>query len=145
MDTDCGRGFSTSEFDDYVGQLAFTAWHPQFVVVHNTGVPSLAQRPVGFTQTHIQNLVTYYRYAALERRSSLLYRQNGITGIQSADDAGCAGPSWNAMSWGVETLGDHTIGPLPAPMREHLVACLATLHAAILDVNNLRFHKKRIR
>ena len=56
----CKR-FSPAEFDDDVGHLTFSAWRPQFVVVHNTSVPSLAQRPNGFTQQHIQNLKSLYR------------------------------------------------------------------------------------
>ena len=37
-----GSGFSASDFDSYVKQLTFGAWRPQFVVVHNTQIPSLA-------------------------------------------------------------------------------------------------------
>ena len=38
-----GKGFTADAFRDYVGTLNFSAWRPQFVVVHNTGDPTFAQ------------------------------------------------------------------------------------------------------
>jgi hypothetical protein len=41
--------------------LGWLAWRPSFIVVHNKSTPTLAQRPSGFTQAHMQNFVSYYR------------------------------------------------------------------------------------
>jgi hypothetical protein len=47
------------------------------------------------------------------------------------------------VSWGIETLGDYSTEAFADPIHEHLVACLATLHAVVpLDVSNLHFHKE---
>ena len=37
-----GKGFKPQEFEAYVGTLLFSAWRPQFVVLHNTAAPTLA-------------------------------------------------------------------------------------------------------
>jgi hypothetical protein len=56
-----GKSFNAVGFDSYCHTLSWNQWRPQFIVVHNTAIPSLAQRPNGFTQTHIDNLVSFYR------------------------------------------------------------------------------------
>ena len=56
-----GMGFDTISFDIYCKALTWTAWRPSFIVVHNTAIPNLSQRPQGFTRQHMQNLVAYYR------------------------------------------------------------------------------------
>ncbi|HEV3457042.1 MAG TPA: peptidoglycan recognition family protein, partial [Thermoanaerobaculia bacterium] len=139
-----GARFSPAEFDDYVRQLVFTDWRPQFVVVHNTGSPSLADRPAGFTPAHMQNFVHYYRDTqGWSAGPHCFVDQNGIWVFTPLTTTGVHSPSWNSMSWGVETLGDYSTEAFTDPIHEHLVACLATLHAVIpLDVNNLHFHKE---
>lgn len=37
-----GKSFTAETFVTYVAGLSFPAWRPQFVVVHNTGDPTLA-------------------------------------------------------------------------------------------------------
>ncbi|MEA2339317.1 MAG: hypothetical protein QOE82_3324, partial [Thermoanaerobaculia bacterium] len=139
-----GARFSPAEFDDYVRQLVFTTWRPQFVVVHNTGSPTLAERPVGFTPAHIQNLVTYYRDGlGWSAGPHCFVDQNGIWVFTPLTTPGVHSPSWNDKTWGVETLGEYEAEAFTDPIHENLVACLATLHSLIpLDVNNLRFHKE---
>ena len=131
-------------FDDYVRHLIFAAWRPQFVVVHNTGIPTLAQRPQGFTLQQIQGLVSYYRdEPGWSAGPHCFVDQNGIWVFTPLTTSGVHSPSWNAISWGVETLGDYTREAFTEPVRGHLVACLATLHmAAGLDIGTLHFHKE---
>jgi hypothetical protein len=139
-----GARFSSNDFDDYVRHLAFAAWRPQFVVVHNTAVPTLAQRPHGFTQEHMQNLVTFYRdQQHWSAGPHCFIDQNGIWVFTPLNTSGVHSPSWNAISWGIETLGDYMHEPFADPIDAQLVACLATLHmTAGLDVGSLRFHKE---
>src|SRR5436190_1904248 len=37
-----GKGFTASDFSQYVTTVTFNAWRPQFVVLHNTAVPTFA-------------------------------------------------------------------------------------------------------
>ena len=37
-----GRGFTAADFEQYVQTIKLTLWHPQFVVLHNTFIPRLA-------------------------------------------------------------------------------------------------------
>ena len=139
-----GARFSPAEFDDYVAQLDFSAWRPQFVVVHNTGIPALADRPAGYNQAQMQNLVHYYRDTkGWSAGPHCFVDQNGIWVFTPLTTSGVHSPSWNGVSWGIETLGDYSTEAFTDPIHEHLVACLATLHAVVpLDVSNLHFHKE---
>ena len=56
-----GNAYSADGFDSYAHALHWTAWRPSFIVLHNTSVPTLAQRPNGFSKQHILNLEAYYR------------------------------------------------------------------------------------
>jgi N-acetylmuramoyl-L-alanine amidase len=142
-----GKRFFPGEFDEYVKHLSFSAWRPQFVVVHNTSVPRLAQRPNGFTEQHIQNLESFYRdQQKWSAGPHCFVDQNGIWVFTPLTVSGVHSPSWNSISWSVETLGDYTTERFADPVRANLVACLSTLHTAIgLDVHSLRFHKEDIR
>lgn len=56
-----GLSFGPDAFDSYCHGLSWVAWRPSFIAVHNTAAPTLAQRPKGFTDQHIQNLMHYFR------------------------------------------------------------------------------------
>src|SRR5713101_6160100 len=91
-----GRRFSQVEFDDYVKQMGYCPAWVQFVVVHNTAIPSLAQRPHGFTHQHILNLEKYYRDQ--QKWSSgphCFIDQNGIWVFTPLTVTGVHTPSWN--------------------------------------------------
>lgn len=139
-----GARFSPDDFSGYVSHLAFSAWRPQFVVVHNTGSPTLAQRPNGFTNQHIQNLVSFYRdQQGWSAGPHCFVDQNGIWVFTPLTTPGVHSPSWNSISWGVETLGDYTKEVFEDPVRSNLIACLATLHIAVgLEIQTLHFHKE---
>jgi hypothetical protein len=95
-----GARFSPNEFTDYVGHLTFSAWRPQFVVVHNTSSPTLAQRPNGFTDAHIQNLVAFYRdQQHWSAGPHCFIDQNGISVFTPLTVPGVHSPSWNSISW----------------------------------------------
>ena len=56
-----GRNFSPEDFRQYVAGLNWDDWQPGFIVLHNTGEPTLLQRPEGLTYQHILGLEAYYR------------------------------------------------------------------------------------
>jgi hypothetical protein len=56
-----GSSFSAEGFDSYCHALHWPQCRPSFIVLHNTAIPSLAQRPDGLTRQHIANLESFYR------------------------------------------------------------------------------------
>lgn len=143
-----GRSFTPDTFDAYCHGLAWTAWRPSFVALHNTATPNLAQRPNGFTRQHIDNLVGYYRdqqrwkagpHLFIDDRQIWVFTPLTVSGRHS--------PSWNKTALGVEMLGNYASDPFNEGrgkgVRDNAVAALATLHAVLgLDPATLRLHKE---
>ena len=143
-----GRAFSASEFDDYCHTLSWTAWRPAFVVLHNTGSPSLAQRPAGFGPEHMANFVSYYRdqkgwtagpHLFVDDRRIWVFTPLTMSGVHS--------PSYNKAALGVEMLGDFEREPFSsgrgARVRDNAVAALATLHAVLgLEPKTMKLHRE---
>jgi N-acetylmuramoyl-L-alanine amidase CwlA len=103
-----GRPFSPAQFDEYCHDLIWDAWRPTLIVLHNTAVPTLAQRPGGFTEQHIKNLEIYYRdtqkwsagpHLFVDDKNIWVFTPLTMSGVHS--------PSWNKLSIGVEMLGDY--------------------------------------
>ena len=103
-----GLTFTPEEFDGYCHSLRWDAWRPSFIVLHNTAVPSLAQRPSGFTRADIANLEAFYRdkqgwsagpHLFVDDRQIWVFTRLTVSGIHS--------PSWNKLAFGVEMLGDY--------------------------------------
>lgn len=124
-----------------------TDWHPDFVVLHNTGSPTILQRPHGFTAQHMVNLAEYYAGKGWHAGPHFFVDQNGVWAFSRADRPGVHSPSWNQVSWGVEMLGDYDqesfdAGP-GALVQANAVWLLAALHRrAGLDSHTLRLHKE---
>lgn len=143
-----GEAFTSDSFDSYCHNLSWTAWRPSFITLHNTAAPSLAQRPTGFTRTHIKNLETYYRdqkgwkagpHLFIDDKRVWIFTPLTISGVHS--------PSWNKTSIGVEMLGNYASEAFDSgrglAVRRNTVAALATLHAILgLDPRTLRLHKE---
>ena len=143
-----GTSFSPAKFDGYCHQLQWTSWRPSFFVVHNTAVPSLAQRPNGFTEQHIKNLEKFYRdtqkwkagpHLFIDDRKIWVFTPLTLSGTHS--------PSWNKTSIGVEMLGDYELESFDSgrglQVRKNTVAALATLSAILgLDPTTIKLHKE---
>jgi len=57
--------------------------------------------------------------------------------------SGVHSPSWNAISWGVEIVGEYEQETFAGAIKSNAVDALAILHAALgLDPKTLRFHKE---
>jgi hypothetical protein len=130
----------------YLSSLNLTDWKPEFVVLHNTGAPTLAQRPQGFLPQHMINLAEYYSGLGWHAGPHFFCDQNGIWAFSRADRPGVHSPSWNEISWGVEMLGDYdsedfASGP-GALVAENAVFLLAALsQRAGLDSHTMRLHR----
>src|SRR5687768_10933224 len=103
-----GKSFTQDEFDKYCHDLQWTAWRPSFIVLHNTQIPSLVQRPSGFSPTHIKGLETYYKetrkwfagpHHFIDDKKIWVFTPLTVSGTHS--------PSWNKFALGVEMLGDY--------------------------------------
>lgn len=143
-----GLSFDATSFDTYAKSLNWTSWRPSFIVLHNTAVPTLAQRPQGFTRTHIDNLVVYYRdtqkwtagpHLFIDDRQIWVFTPLTVTGRHS--------PSWNALALGIEMLGDYNTDGFDSgrglAVRKNAVAAMASLCGALgLDPDTMRLHKE---
>src|SRR5688500_10506305 len=54
------RPFNFERLREYLKTLDFSRWKPSLIVIHHCAAPSLAQRPKGFIQQHMENLEDYY-------------------------------------------------------------------------------------
>ncbi|NLH99307.1 MAG: N-acetylmuramoyl-L-alanine amidase [Chthonomonadales bacterium] len=142
-----GRRFSDDDFATYVDGLSLSRWKPDFIVLHNTAVPSLAQRPNGFTPQHIQNLHGFYLGKGWSGCPHLFVDQNGIWVLNPLTRKGVHSPSWNAVAWGIEMLGEYGSEPFDtgpgAMVRANAVSALATLcKKGGFAADTIRFHKE---
>jgi hypothetical protein len=143
-----GRSFSTAEFDDYCHTLKWEAWRPQFIVLHNTGSPSLAQRPNGLTREHLANLEGYYRdkqkwsagpHLFIDDKQIWVFTPLTVSGVHS--------PSWNKVALGIEMLGNFETEEFSNgrgfQVRTNTVAAVATLSAILgLDPRSMKIHRE---
>lgn len=142
------KSFTPESFETYCETLAWSAWRPKFIVLHNTGAPSLAQRPQGFTRTHIANLEAYYRddrkwsagpHLFVDDRHIWVFTPLTVSGVHS--------PSWNSIALGLEMLGDYDKDLFDsgrgAAVRDNAVAAMAALSAVLgLDLAGMKLHRE---
>jgi hypothetical protein len=107
-----GKRFTPAAFTAEVQRVAATspAWWGQYPVLHHTAAPSLAQRPNGLTDQHLQNLLDYYQNQLGWSGAPHLFvddREDGIIVFQRLDRRGVHAKSFNASGWGIEMLGDY--------------------------------------
>jgi hypothetical protein len=143
-----GQSFSSNEFDSYCHTLQWTAWRPSFAVVHNTAIPSLAQRPKGFTKQHIVNLEAFYRDKQKWKAGPHLFIDDKqIWVFTPLTVSGTHSPSWNKTALGIEMLGDYEKESFSTgrgqKVRENTIAALATLYAILgVEPETLRIHRE---
>jgi hypothetical protein len=143
-----GQSFTTDAFNDYCHQLQWTTWRPSFVVLHNTAVPTLAQRPIGLTQQHILNLERFYRdeqqwsagpHLFIDDRQIWVFTPLTLSGVHS--------PSWNNRSLGVEMLGNYETESFSSGrglrVRQNTIAALRIIHSVLgIDPNTIKLHRE---
>ncbi len=142
-----GLAFSQDEFDRYCKGLNWPAWRPTFIAVHNTAVPSLAQRPNGFTMQHIRNLEGYYRGMGWRAGPHLFVDDKQIWVFTPLTTTGRHSPGWNNIAIGVEMLGDYETESFNAGrglnVRRNAVSAVASISRRLgLDPDTIRLHKE---
>jgi hypothetical protein len=138
-----GRGFTRAEFGEYVSTLQLTRWAPDFVVLHNTQDPTLAQWHEADGAIRMAGFAKYYAEEKGWSAGPHLFVADDLIWIFTPlTVAGVHSPSWNAVSWGVETVGDFDHEELEAEQLENLVEALRCLHRlAGWNRPQLRLHK----
>lgn len=138
-----GKGFKPDEFEAYVHTLKFGVWRPQFVVLHNTGVPKFSDWHRVDGNVRMRGLEGYYKGMGWSGGPHLFVADDFIWAFTPLTVPGVHSPSWNSISWGVEMVGDYSVESLPSSLRDNTVAALASLHALMgLDSSSLRLHKE---
>jgi hypothetical protein len=145
------QSYTPETFDAYCRKLRWRNWRPQFIVLHNTAIPTLAQRPNGFSDSAMRNLEVYYRdkqkwsagpHLFVDDRAIWIFTPLELPGVHS--------PSWNACSLGVEMLGNYETEVFDSgrglAVRRNAVAAIATLSDCLkLQSNSLRFHREDLK
>ncbi len=139
-----GRGFTPGAFRTYVATLAFSAWRPQFVVVHNTSAPRLSEWHSTPGEQRMRNLESYCRdQQGWSAGPHLFVADDLIWVFTPLTTSGVHSPSWNAVSWGVEMVGEYEEEPFGPAVRDNTVDALAVLHGwRGISAETLRFHKE---
>jgi hypothetical protein len=141
-----GVNYTPEEFDTYCHGLTWSQWRPSFMVLHNTAIPSLTQRPNGFTKQHILNLEKYYRdQQGWKAGPHLFIDDKQIWVFTPLTMSGTHSPSWNKIALGVEMLGDYDKDSFNSgrglKVQQHAVAAFATLSAIVgLNPDTIRLH-----
>ena len=145
-----GKRFSPSEFKEYVASLDLpnAPWTGSFVVLHNTGVPTMAQRPNGFDSQQMQNLATFYDGKGWHAGPHLFIDDNGIWAFSPLTAPGVHSPSWNDVAYGVEMLGDFTAEEFGGSVRGQAIRANAVAAIGIIcksvgiDSGTLHLHRE---
>ncbi len=142
-----GKSFTPAEFDAYCHTLVWNAWRPTFIVLHNTYIPTLAQRPNGFSKQHILNLESYFKGKGWSAGPHLFIDDEFIHVFTPLTVSGVHSPSWNKLAIGIEMLGDYEkeafTGGRGLLVRNNTVAAIATLSAMLgISPDTMKLHKE---
>ena len=139
-----GQGFTPDQFDQYVTTVIFGVWRPQFVVLHNTQTPKLAEWHKVSGPQRMKGLESFYKNVQKWSAGPHLFVADDlIWAFTPLNVPGVHSPSWNAISWGVEMVGDYATEPFADAVRGNVIRALAALHALVgLDPHTLKLHKE---
>lgn len=145
-----GKRFTPTEFAAYVAGIKMDAgFAPSFVVVHNTGAPTLAERPNGFSEQNMRDLEEFYSNQGWNGSPHCFVDDAGIWVLNPINKRGTHSPSWNGSSFGVEMLGDYDSDAFTtgrgAKVRANAVLAVGTLLKKIgvtATGTTVRFHKE---
>jgi N-acetylmuramoyl-L-alanine amidase-like protein len=143
-----GKSFSPADFDAFCHTLQWTSWRPSFIVLHNTAVPSLAQRPIGLSLQHIRDLEAFFRDTqGWSAGPHLFIDDHQIWAFTPLTTSGVHSPSWNKVALGIEMLGDYETEDFSQgrglQVRNNTIEALASLSAVLgLDPATMKIHRE---
>ncbi|MCA1381309.1 N-acetylmuramoyl-L-alanine amidase [Bradyrhizobium sp. BRP23] len=161
-----GTCFPTSKaFLDYLDTIQFKAWTPRFVTMHHTGGPSLAtwrsygNRKVPITdEKWMRNLAGWYgtpessggpKDGPWSAGPHFFFTPANFCVLSLPEKRGVHAVSFNALSWGVECVGDFDSEAFTPDLANRYAEGLACLHVAlgispdpfVINVRGLHFHR----
>lgn len=144
-----GKRMTRKEFADYLDSLKFSTFNPTFVTLHHTASPSLAQRPNGFSQQHLLNLLSYYQNTLGWNGAPHVFiddQSDGIIVFQRMDKRGVHAVSFNSKSWGIEMLGYYDYESFDtgrgAVVRDNAMQALAIMCKRLhVNADTIKFHR----
>lgn len=132
-----GKCFPTAaEFTAYLESIKFGAWRPRFIVLHHTGSPTLKnwnnwQGRVSDEQW-MRNLASYYgNNLGWGSGPQFFFTPKNYCVLSLPDRRGIHAAAFNAVSWGVEAVGNFDSEPFDGVMKERVIEGLACLHLAM--------------
>lgn len=146
----------SSDFQSYLEHVSFNLWRPRFIVMHHTGAPNLATWRRWKDRGHptdaqwMKNLAAYYgdemRWSA---GPHFFFTPTHYCVLSPPDRRGVHAASFNALSWGVECVGDFDREPFDGALVGRYLEGLAIMHIAAalspgdfrLGVRGLHFHR----
>jgi len=138
------QGYTAANFNNYLTTVKLLNWRPQFVVVHNTYAPKLADWHSVDGHKRMMGLQAFYRdQQHWSAGPHLFVADDLIWAFTPLNTPGVHSPSWNAISWGVELVGDYMTEPFGDAVRQNAITALAGLHRlAGLDPLTIHFHRE---
>jgi hypothetical protein len=148
-----GESFTPEEFQNYcdawAANLEGDAWKPEFVVLHNTQLPTYEKPsndvwrkgPNGIN--NIRALEHFYQNVKGWSAGPHLFVADLIWVFTPLTVHGVHSPSWNEITWGVESVGDYDTEEFADPVRENVISALKSLHQASgIDPVTLKLHRE---
>ena len=145
---------TVAEFQAYVATKHWAHWKPQFIVLHNSAEPNLAQwEHYGLGKSaavqRARNLNSYYAHQEGWSSGPHLFIAPDLIVVACDLEAyGIHASCFNHVSIGIEMVGDYRPGADPfnagggAKVRDNAVAALAILHHALgISPDTLHFHR----
>ncbi len=147
-----GKCFPTAAlFLEYLDGIKFGTWRPKFVTMHHTGAPNLktwqgyGNRPVPITdEKWMKNLAGYYgNELGWSSGPQFFFTPKNFCVLSLPDRRGVHAVSFNAMSWGVECVGNFDLDIFSPELANWYAEGMACLHiAAGLDPDNYKFKER---
>ena len=143
-----GRGLTLDQLKAHVENLKFTAWKPSFMVLHNTGSPTLKQWHSTPGATRMKNLENYFRNERGWQSGPHAFVADDLVWLFTPFTAkGTHSPSWNGTALGIEMVGDFSTedddaGP-GLKVKNNTAALFGMLHAKLgLNPATIKLHKE---
>lgn len=149
---------TAKDFLAALDKIVFSAWRPQFVTMHHTGGPSLktwegyGNRPKPITDSQwMTNLAGYYgNEMKWSAGPHFFFTPKNFCILSLPNKRGVHAKAFNAMSWGVECVGNFDSEPFTAELANRYAEGMACLHLAAglepddykFKVRGLHFHRE---
>lgn len=138
-----GSRFTPEQFQGYISSLDFSSWKPQFVVLHSTYQPDLEAWHKLPEPDRLAALAKFYGTQGWSGGPHLFLDDEGIWVFNPLTKPGVHSPSWNAVSIGVDMVGNFSTTQGDAAVLNNAVKAIAIIDANFgLKGESLKFHSE---